>query len=140
MLLWTHNLQDTSILKVPTVSAQELTVDDLKGIATEIAEEHHLNVQHFLRTIEGESNWDINAEGDYPDGKGGFVQESKAPEGAIPTSIGLCQLHYPTRDWGISTSTAYQPRVCMEIMATAWEKGQAKKWSAYNALVASGWR
>lgn len=109
-----------SVLSVPVVSTTlqstktELTIDKLKSLATEKAEEHGLNVQKFLDVINCESQWDRYAVGDHG------------------TSFGLAQLHYPTRDWGIATSTAYEPDVALEIMASAWARGEASRWSCWK--------
>jgi hypothetical protein len=111
--------QDLSKLTVPItpfVEAAELSTNELKAMATEIAMEHKLNVPHFLKTIECESNWDTRAVGD-----GGL-------------SHGLVQLYYPTRDWGIATTSAYEPRLSMEIMAEAWQKNLASKWTCWRNL------
>lgn len=102
------------------VHAAELTTQDLKVMATDIATRHNLNVDHFLKTVECESSWSIYAKGDYING--------------VPTSFGLVQLHYPTAYWGIPTSTAYKPATALEIMATAWDKGQHRKWSCWVKL------
>lgn len=112
--------QDPSVLTVPMAHASALTTDELKAMATEIAKEHHLNVNRFLKTIECESNWDVYAKGDYVKGE--------------PTSFGLAQLHYPTRDWGVATSTAYEPRFALETMAKKWENGEQRRWSCWSAL------
>lgn len=101
----------------------------LQAYARSVAKENKLNVKKFLAVIECESGWDANAKGDYPDGKGNFVTKAKAPLGSEPTSFGLCQLHNPSRDWGISTSTALNPYSCMEIMANAWVKRNERKWT-----------
>lgn len=129
-----------SILSVPSVPVvHQLTTDDLKQLAVETAKAHGLNVSHFLAVINMESGWNIYATGDYPDGKGNFVTEANAPLGSKPTSFGLSQLHYPSRDWGISTSTAYDPKASLEIMATSWENGEAYRWSAWNYYQKYGW-
>lgn len=111
---------DPSVLTIPIVEAAPLSISDLKAMATEIAKEHKLNVDHFLATIQMESGFDPDSLGDYVNG--------------IPTSIGIAQLHYPSKDWGISTSTAHDPTVSLEKMATAWQNDQAYRWSAWCSL------
>lgn len=119
------------------IQASEFTKDELKTIAVGIAHEHGLNVDKFLKTIECESGWDAVAEGDYPDGKGGFTTKAKAPKGSKPTSFGLVQLHYPERDWGVTIAQAKEPIRALQIMANAWDKygvAGAPKWTCYRAL------
>lgn len=108
-----------SVLTVPVVYAQEIdakswTVDELKSLATDKAKEHNLNVEHFMKVIECESGWNPSTTGDNE------------------TSFGLAQLHYPTRDWGIATSSAYDPRISLEIMASAWQRNEYARWSCWR--------
>lgn len=109
-----------SALTVPVAKAAPLTSDDLQVLATNIATEHKLNVDHFKAVINMESGFNVDSLGDYVKG--------------TPTSIGIAQLHYPSRDWGISTSTAHDPITSLEIMAKAWEENQAYRWSAWCLL------
>jgi len=108
------------ILTVPeelmVIPEKVWTVQDMKGLATKEAKEHGLNVRRFLKVIERESGWDRFAIGDNG------------------LSHGLAQLYYPTRDWGIATSSAYDPEIALEIMASAWENGLHRKWSAWVFL------
>ncbi len=122
----------TPLFTTPKAEAAEFSVSDLKLIATNIATNHGLNVDHFLTVIGCESQWNPKADGDYPDGHGGWVAKKYAPEGAQPTTFGLVLLHYPTRDWGIATSTAYQPITSMEMMAAAWNRGEQRRWSCWT--------
>lgn len=111
--------------QIHQAEAAELSKDDLVAYATEVAEEHNLNVPHFLAVISCESRWDTHAKGDYVNG--------------VPTSFGLAQLHYPQRDWGISIEQAQQPRLAMEIMAKAWERNEYRRWSCWSLLNKAGW-
>lgn len=90
------------------------TVVELKALATKIAVAHGLNVTHFLKTIGCESSWNAEAIGD--DG----------------TSFGLAQLHYPVRDWGINIEQAKTPEIALEIMASAWDRGEQGRWSCWK--------
>lgn len=101
---------------MPVASAAPLTIEDVQDYASFAAKEHGLNVKHFLGTIECESHWDFEAVGD--DG----------------TSFGIAQLHYPSRDWGIATSSAFNPKLSIDIMADSWSKGEARRWSCWKAL------
>ncbi len=101
-------------------NAVPTTKSALQALAKEAAIKHGLNVSRFLAVIECESSWDTNAKGDYRKGE--------------PTSFGLAQLHYPTRDWGIATSSAYVPEIALTLMAEAWVKNKQHKWSCYNIL------
>ncbi len=108
----------------PKAEAATLSIPELKTIATDIAIAHGLNVDHFLGTIGCESQWDIYAKGDFATSTG-------------YTSFGLAQLHYPTRDWGIATSTAYEPRTALEMMASAWDRKEQARWTCWRKMY--GW-
>lgn len=138
VLSMTLGLQNLSVLDLP--KAQIITEVhrysqlSVRQIAIEKAKKYNLNQKLFLNTIKCESDFIATSTGDYPDGKGNFVPEYLAPKGAEPTSFGVAQLHFPERDWGISTSTAENPEVALEIMAKAWSKGQENKWSCWRQL------
>lgn len=85
-------------------------------IAASIATKHGLNVDRFLKTIECESSWNIKAIGDNG------------------TSFGLAQLHHPVRDWNTTIEQANTPEIALEIMATAWGKGEQSRWSCWRTL------
>lgn len=88
-------------------------IETPREVAIRIATEHKLDVVLFLKVIKCESNWDTHAVGDNG------------------TSFGLAQLHYPKRDWGITKEEAFDSEIALEIMANAWEHGQAQRWSCY---------
>lgn len=115
----TERVSTISIIDVPQAKAAELSVNDLKSMATDVAIEHGLNVIHFIKTITCESGWDIYAKGDLATTTG-------------YTSFGLVQLHNPNSDWGIATSTAYKPATALEIMASAWDRGEQWRWSCWR--------
>ena len=100
---------DTSV-----AHSAKFTKDDLKTLAVGIATAHGLNAKKFLSVIECESGWDTHAVGDHG------------------TSFGLVQIHYPQRDWGITKEQAFEPLRAMEIMANAWERGEARRWSCWK--------
>ena len=110
---------DPSVLTVPIVHAEELTkewtVEEMKTLATEKAKAHGLNVFRFLETIRCESLWDRFAVGDQG------------------RSHGLAQFYYPGR-WGISTTSAYEPEIALEVMAQAWEDDRYSEWSCWWVL------
>ena len=115
LLLLLQTPYDPSILTVPKVEAAstEFSTSTLQAYASSTATEYGLNVRRFLATIECESGWNPHAVGD------------------AGTSIGLAQLHYPSRDWGISTSTALNPYESIDIMAAAWGRGEAWRWTCF---------
>lgn len=98
--------------------ALENDKDDLRAYAKTIAQQHGLDVNHFLQTLTCESHWNPNAEGDYKNG--------------VPTSFGLAQLHNPVTDWGITAAQAKDPKIALPIMAKAWEEGKHRKWSCWR--------
>ena len=118
LLSLTLSVSDPSRLTVPIAHAEERawTVDEMKTLATTIAKDHGLNVHRFLKTIECESRWDRFAVGDNG------------------LSHGLAQFYHPTRDWGMATSSAYEPEIALEMMATAWEKNEAYRWTCWRVL------
>lgn len=111
-----------AILSVPVAVAAPLTKEDLIVLASTTARAYGLNVDHFIKTIGCESQWNPEAVGDNG------------------TSFGLAQLHYPSRDWGIATSSAFDPYTAIQIMAKAWQQGFATRWSCYNILYERNWK
>ena len=81
-----------------------------------MAEEIGIDVEVFDKTLQCESEYRWDAVGD---------------KGA---SIGVAQLRYPTRDWGISTSSALDPYKNIMVAAKAFKNGLAKKWTCYRDL------
>lgn len=111
------NKKDVDSISAPVdtkVTQKTWTIPEMQELATEKAQAHGLNVAKFLDVINCESGWDPNIIGDHG------------------TSFGLAQLHYPTKDWGIATTTATDPEVALEIMASAWDRGQASRWSCWK--------
>ena len=111
---------DPSVLTVPVVHAEEIdySTTTLRIYAKKMAIEHNLNVTHFIKTIQCESNFKYDALGD------------------MGTSIGIAQFRYPER-WGLSTTTAYDPYISIDKMAQAWDDGLEWHWSCYNKLYGS---
>ena len=106
------SVPDPSVLTVHV----EVVLQTPQELAVQIAHEYGLNTEHFLATIKCESGWNTRAEGD-----GG-------------TSFGLAQLHNPVTDWGITAEEAMTPEIALPIMARAWVRGDAAKWSCWRDL------
>jgi len=87
---------------------------DLPTYAESVAEEHELDVNRFLSTIQCESQWNPDAEGDNH------------------TSFGLAQLHNPIEFWGVTPEEAKDPTIALPIMAKAWQRGEQWKWTCYK--------
>ena len=88
-------------------------VVDIGTLATQIAEEHHLNVDHFKTVVNCESQWNITAVGD-----GGLAH-------------GLVQIrsdYHPD----VTIQEADDPTFALEFMANAWENGQQSQWSCWR--------
>lgn len=83
-------------------------------LAVQIANEHNLNVERFLKVIDCESGWNPDAIGD------------------SGTSFGLAQLHQPVRDWGLTIEQAKDPRTALTTMAEAWQRGEASRWTCWR--------
>lgn len=97
---------------------QVVSIDDL---IQETADKYHLNESHLHAVIGCESQFNVSAEGDGH------------------TSIGIAQLHYPSAYWGISTSSAKDPAIAIDVMGKAWSDGEASKWSCYSILKNRNW-
>lgn len=97
-------------------AAEQPVVVDIDQEIAYVAKKHHLNADHLWHVVQCESGFNPEAIGDHG------------------TSIGIAQLHYPDAYWGISTSSAENPEVALEIMGQAWEDGKAGLWSCYKQL------
>lgn len=87
----------------------------LVALALLIASQHGLNTNHFLATIQCESNWNPTIEGD--DGN----------------SLGIAQismLYHPE----ITSQEAKDPTFALNWMAEEWETGNASSWSCWRLL------
>lgn len=102
--------------EVLTIPENEWSKQEMVDLATDIAEVRGLDVDLFLAVINCESRWDRFAVGDHG------------------LSHGLAQLYYPTRDWGIATTTAYDPIEALSIMGNAWVAGDAWRWTCFRVL------
>jgi hypothetical protein len=111
---------DLTTVPIDTNITKEWTIEEMKTLAEEKARKYGLHVYRFKKTIECESRWDRFAQGDFRNGK--------------PTSFGLAQFHYPTRDWDMATSSAYEPEVALEVMALAWSRDEAFRWSCWQRM------
>lgn len=109
-------LPANGVLYAPLAHAGELTTDDLKTIATHVAVDHNLNVEHFLKTIDCESHWNPRAVGD-----GGL-------------SHGLVQIYRPAHT-DISVAEADDPFFALTWMAVQWENNKAYMWTCWRELV-----
>lgn len=114
------NPSELSVAVLPpvTVSAQELSTDDLKKFASSTAQEYGLNISRFMATINCESGWNPSAVGD------------------AGTSYGITQIHLPAHP-GITESEALDPRWSIEWMAKQWADNNYTAWSCWNDLFGS---
>lgn len=89
----------------------------LIALAVLIASQHGLNTNHFLATIQCESNWNATIEGD------------------DHNSLGLVQismLYHPE----VSPEKAKDPMFALTWMANQWDIGHAASWSCWRLLKA----
>lgn len=119
-------ITNTSILSVPIVQAQSLTVDDLKQIARTTAKDAGLNVEHFLGTIDCETKgtWNPSIQSE---------ASSTTDVGGREESWGLVQIHLPDHK-DITKAQAINPHFAINWMRDEWLKGNAWEWSCWNAL------
>lgn len=101
-----------------TVPPAPPTREELVAQATAIARDRHLNVDHFLKTIACESNWDAQALGD------------------AGQSHGLVQIYAPPHP-DITIGQANDPTFALQFMANEWSKDRAYEWSCWTTLFAS---
>lgn len=83
-------------------------------MASTTAAQYGLNQALFVKVVQCESSFNPDAIGD-----GG-------------TSFGIAQLHNPSTDWHIATSTALDARQALAIMAEAWVNHEQNRWSCYK--------
>lgn len=112
-------LAPSPLLTVPvTVPPAPPSKQELVTLATTIARARHLNVDHFLKTIACESNWDAQALGD------------------SGQSHGLVQIYAPAHPT-ITIEQANDPSFALQFMANEWSKDNAAIWSCWRQLYAS---
>lgn len=92
----------------------------LVAYAVSVAEDRHLNSEHFTQVINCESSWKITATGDNGN------------------SHGLVQIHEPSHP-EVTLDQANDPTYAIGFMADAWENGKENQWSCYRILKAKGW-
>ncbi len=100
---------------LPVAHAATLTPQDLQVLATNIAQYHHLNVDHFINTINCESGFDPNIIGDQG------------------RSYGIAQIFLPAHT-DISKEQALDPTFSLQWMAGQWENNKASLWSCWRNL------
>lgn len=100
-------------------SASELSVNDLKTLATAAALAHNLNTDHFLKTIECESHWNPTAVSSTDD-------------------HGLVQINRPSHP-EITLSQMNDPWFALEWMAEQWDANNQRAWTCWRTLNKQGW-
>lgn len=111
-------------LAAPTNTPVVWTRESLVSLATQEAQDHELNVNHFLATINRESQWDVSIQSQY-----------KKKDGTQERSFGLCQLNLDARPQ-ITVEQADNPTFCLPLMADEFAAGHATSWSAWSQLEA----
>ena len=111
----------------PIAEAAELSTSDLKQMATEIAKEHSLNTDHFLKVISCESNWDTQIQSAYI-----------TKDGTRENSWGLVQINLSAHP-NVTKEQALNPRFALTWMAEQWSLDGASMWSCWTILQARGW-
>ena len=102
-------------------SAALLSKPELLAIATSTAAKYHLNADHFVKTINCESNWNPDTIGDHGE------------------SFGLVQIHLIAHQ-DISKEQALNPRFAIQWMANEWANDNASIWTCWRQLEATGWK
>ncbi|SRR6266436_3144706 len=103
------------IFSVPQTEAATLSKSELIDIATDIARAHHLNVDHFLKTVDCESRWIVDAVGD------------------AGHSHGLVQIYQPAHT-DITIEQANNPRFALMWMAREWQNDHAYWWTCWRII------
>lgn len=105
-------------LTIPTAQAAYIASDystsTLRAYAYQTALDSGLDADLFVRVLNCESHFVWNARGDHG------------------TSLGVAQLHDVEADWGIATSTAFDPYASIRIAAAAWQRGEQGRWSCWH--------
>lgn len=123
------------ILTVPVAEAAELpkevtwTKDSLVALALSEAKRNGLNTDHFVETLEDESDGWQNIQSNVPDSSG--------PNG-LEDSWGICQIHLPDHP-DITKEQALDPAFCIPWAAEQWNAGRYRQWHSYEKLLEKGW-
>jgi len=108
--------------------APSTTNSSLRTLAREIAREHGLNEEEFLRVLDCENRgWDpsIQSYHRYKEGnRWGF------PAGTREKSYGLVMIHLPDHP-SVTYEQATDPVYALNWMADKWVQGRQAMWSCY---------
>ncbi len=94
----------------PTAVVSLTTREEMEAY---IFREYPVHAQDMIRVIACESGFNPRAVGDHN------------------TSFGLAQFHHPETDWGLSIEEAFTPKIAIDTMAQAFERGEQERWSCY---------
>ena len=108
------SISQPSLIKIPRVEAEVLTTDDYKTIATADAVRYGLNIDHFLATINCESQFN-------PDAKGSMGE------------IGIVQI-LPSAHKDIPIEKMKDAIWSLNWMAQKWANGEQNLWSCWTKL------
>lgn len=119
ILALTFAVSTPSILSIPVqrVEAAELSIPELKAIATSSAARYKLSPaqeRKMLATITCESNWDVNA-------------------ASLTGDYGIVQIHEKAHP-EIMRAQMLDPYFALDWMAHEWSLGHQKLWSCYTLL------
>ena len=112
------------VLTVPVAHAEERvwTVEEVRELAIEVAEQYGLHKGRFLATLECENHF--NAKG----------QSNHYLKGVREDSWGAAQINLPYHS-DVTRKQAEDPVFALNWMAMAWLDGNAKWWTCYRTLV-----
>lgn len=88
------------------------------------------NRHTMASVIQCESQWDVEAKGDYTIDGVHFYPKKLAPAGAWPTSFGLVQIHLPAHP-DITKQQAYDPVFAIDYLAHQLSIGKGSQWTCY---------
>ena len=109
-------LPASSVLAVP-VQAAPLSTDDLRTIASTTAQAYHLNIAHFMATIQCESAFNPSATSTTDD-------------------FGIAQIN-ATAHPEITRAEMLDPQWSLIWMANMWQAGNASAWTCWRELYSS---
>lgn len=108
------------ILSVPKVEASPLTKSDLVAMASSTAAQYHLNADHFIKTIQCESQ---------------FVPDQIGDRGE---SHGIAQIFAPAH-LDISIEQANDPAWALNWMGQQWANDNYQIWTCWRILYGRGY-
>lgn len=105
---------------IETLHKSEYTKEDIINLIGLYAEKYQVDEFVLRQVIWHESNYELNAKGDFYDGQW--------------NSFGLSQIHLPDHP-NVSKEQATDPHFAIEFMAKNLKNGRGKMWTGYRLCI-----